>query len=566
MRETLRRSFRTKLLVSFLVLGILPLLLCTLLMLNTFRVSLTKNAAEAAAANLTKLQGKLDDCLSDCGWALDRLSEYETVRSAVESAAGNQEELVYRPIYDTAGTLLSNADFSVLDAAGKRLYTTAGNKAEKPLPTDWGGLRAAGEADGSVYYEVCSFDGAASNICLRAARAVRNGDDILGYVVAEMTADALSDLLTEPSGELLLLGRFWDVVWATPSIKAEETAAELRSRLLAGQSLGAETGEYSFYAARSEDTGLTLVLRQPKPVAGWVMQQLYLIAGAFILLCLILCVAVAMRLSRQFFEPVRALNDAMGRVEGGNLDVRVDSSGIDEMGQLAGRFDRMVDTLKTNLTESVERQRELKDTQIRMMQAQLNPHFLYNTLDTMKWMGKINQVPEVATISADLADILRTSISGEEFVSLAEELALLERYVEIQTIRFPGKFRFCTEIAPEALPVQVPKLMLQPLVENAIIHGFEDGSSGTVTVSAHLSGTELVVTVRDDGQGMPEESLRRFEERNPKQSGHLGLRNVDTILRLHYGQSCGLQFLPVKGRGTGIRIRLPIIREGGDSC
>lgn len=118
----------------------------------------------------------------------------------------------------------------------------------------------------------------------------------------------------------------------------------------------------------------------------------------------------------------------------------------DELGQLAGRFNRMVERLRAHLEESVRRRQELSDAQIRMMQAQLNPHFLYNTLDTVKWMGKINKVPEVATVAADLADILRSSISGGEFVTLGEELTTLDRYVEIQSIRFPGKFALVKDV------------------------------------------------------------------------------------------------------------------------
>ena len=254
----------------------------------------------------------------------------------------------------------------------------------------------------------------------------------------------------------------------------------------------------------------------------------------------------------------------MAAVEGGDLDVRVEVPGTDEMSQLAGRFNRMTERLKTNLTDSIRQQQELGDAQIRMMQAQLNPHFLYNTLDTLKWMGKIHHVPEVATISADLADILRRSISADEFVRLEDELRLLERYVEIQKIRFAGKFEFRAAMDEDLLDIPVPKLMLQPLVENAIIHGFEDGMPGEITVTAARAGDDLLLTVQDNGCGMSPESLRRFQEQTPPAGRHLGLHNVDAILRLNYGQERGLKFLPPPGgRGTCIRISIPITRQGG---
>lgn len=293
------------------------------------------------------------------------------------------------------------------------------------------------------------------------------------------------------------------------------------------------------------------------------MRLLYIVAALTILICLTLCAAVSMLISRQLFEPVRELNAAMGAVEEGKLDTRLDVRSTDELGQLAGRFNRMVERLRAHLDESVRRRQELSDAQIRMMQAQLNPHFLYNTLDTVKWMGKINQVPEVATVAADLADILRSSISGDEFVTLEQELLTLRRYVEIQSIRFPGKFTLETDVDEAALDVLVPKLMLQPIVENSIIHGFAD-SGGRIEVRARMSGEELEVTVQDDGCGMSEESLRRFREPGTDEKRHhLGLRNVDAILRLHYGEDHGLRFPPADGRGTCVEISLPARFEEG---
>ena len=149
-------------------------------------------------------------------------------------------------------------------------------------------------------------------------------------------------------------------------------------------------------------------------------------------------------------------------------------------------------------------------------------------------------------------------------MTLGEELTTLDRYVEIQSIRFPGKFRLEKDIDEAALDVQVPKLMLQPIVENAILHGFAD-TGGSIVVTARLGDTELELTVTDDGCGMSEESLRRFRE-GGRAGEHLGLRNVDAILRLHYGDAYGLRFPPVSGRGTCVAISLPAVRKEENEC
>ena len=173
----------------------------------------------------------------------------------------------------------------------------------------------------------------------------------------------------------------------------------------------------------------------------------------------------------------------------------------------------------------------------------------------------------MATISADLADILRSSITNDEFVPLEQELRLLDRYVEIQRIRFSGTFQLRTQVDDGLLDVLVPKLMLQPLVENAIIHGFEDSDGGEIVVSAREELGRLLITVSDDGRGMSEESLRNFQAQIlPGPGRHLGLHNVDAILRLHYGPDNGLRFVPTGGRGTCVRITLPITRREVPSC
>ena len=166
---------------------------------------------------------------------------------------------------------------------------------------------------------------------------------------------------------------------------------------------------------------------------------------------------MSLRLSRQMFYPIERLHSAIGEVVHNNLDVYVPPYQDDELGELAQRFNGMVVALKRNQEQLVENQRELNEAQIRMLQAQLNPHFLCNTLDTMKWISKINQVPQVALMSTDLADILRFCISPDEFVPLRREVEILRRYMEIQSIRLSGRCRFEVDLPPELEDCLVPR-------------------------------------------------------------------------------------------------------------
>ena len=254
----------------------------------------------------------------------------------------------------------------------------------------------------------------------------------------------------------------------------------------------------------------------------------------------------------------------MDQVVQNNLNVQVPPGRDDELGELARRFNGMVQALKRNQEELVENQRELNQAQIRMLQAQLNPHFLCNTLDTMKWISKINQVPQVALMSTSLADILRFCISPDEFVPLRREVQIVERYIEIQTIRMSGGFRFHADIPEELEDCLVPKMILQPIVENAILHGLEEKKDGLITVRAReRSDAMLELTVEDNGKGLPPEMEGAYAHRDRELSrGHLGLYNVDTILRKYYGEESGLYLsCGPSGQGAVISATLPLRRE-----
>lgn len=482
-------SFRQKLLTSFLAIGILPLLICTLLMLNIFRLSLTRSAADAAETQLDAMSGELSGLLSDCETVMEKLCAEPAVAAALDRSELD-EQRVYSVLYRAAAPVLGGASLSVYGADGRQLYSTSSQPASGSLSPRWGLLAAA--ADGGVVYRGASSK---SSACIQAACAVRRGSVPLGYVVADVTAAQLTALFDgqhTATSRLLLLDPFWDQVYASSDLPAKTLAARLRSQLLAGQALSDSHGAYDYFVRQEPRSGFCLVLQQPKPMTEGTAELMYLVAGLSLLLCLGLCVLASMRFSRQLFEPIRALNSAMREVEEGNLNVQLDNRRIDEMGQLSGRFNRMAQRLRQNLKDSLRQQRELNEAQIRMMQAQLNPHFLYNTLDTIKWMGKIHQAPEIATISADLADILRSSISADELVPLRQELRLVERYVEIQNIRFSGAFALTVEVDEPLRDVPVPKLMLQPLVENAILHGFRDRSGGEIRISAYRTEEDLI--------------------------------------------------------------------------
>ncbi len=522
-----------------------------------FDVRGEESLAGEAEEQLSALSASLSGLQEDCGAVIGQLTDSTVVRSALRRGGGNSRTL-YQVLSRAAAPMRDEVRMEVYDRDGLCCYTTSGLPGG-PLEVDWGILRAAGEAEGTVFR---TADGGG----LAAAQAVRNySGTVLGYVVAVVEQRGFESLFGgqyTAASEVLLLDRSWRPVYYSRPAQAAQTADALRRQLLEEGTLSGEREGYRFFARSHETAGLVLVLQQPRAFTPLVMGAIYLTGALMGALCLVLGLLSAWILSRYLSQPVHQLDEAMGEVERGRLDVRLETDRSDELGRLAGRFNHMAEEYLANLDRSVQRQRELNEARLRMMQAQLNPHFLYNTLDAVKWLGMAHQAPEVAGLATDLAAILRSSISGDEVVTLEEELELVDRYVNIQTIRFGDRFTCEVDVAERYQSCLVPKLALQPLVENAILHGVADREDGYIKIRAGEEEDMLLLYVSDNGCGIPPEVLERLNS-GPRQlpDGHLGLFNVDSILRLRYGEACGLSARSTPGEGSCVWLRMPLKRK-----
>jgi two-component system sensor histidine kinase YesM len=401
----------------------------------------------------------------------------------------------------------------------------------------------------------------------QAARGIYDSRGTLtGYLMAQVNQSSLESLMSglyDPTSHVLLLdARFRPVYQSLAALEGGVIDA-LRAQLMSGESLTGGGDEFLYYVEQEPISGFFLLLAQPKMFTADVMATFSLISWVIGLTCVLVCLWGALVLSRYLSKPVKDLSLAMRQVEGGDTNVRIATGGEDELGRLSASFNRMVAEYQANLIRSVQRQKELNDARIRMMQAQLNPHFLYNTLDTVKWLGITHHVPKAAALATDLAAILRKSVSESEFVTLETELELVEKYVNIQSIRFEDRFTCEMAVSDQYQSQLIPKLILQPLVENAIIHGLQDREEGFIKLWAEEQGTDLEIFVSDNGCGMPKELMEELGSGGKKPAeGHLGLYNVDSILKLYFGAEYGVRAVNVPEGGSRVSVRLPRRKEG----
>ena len=558
MREWIERSFRNRIFFTVLLVALVPLLLCDVLMTQMMIARSERALSVEAQEEMAVLGEQLDAVLDGSADAVTLLARSTVTRSALRRG-GDDSRTLYQLLHRDTVALRAYADFEIYDADGACLYTTA---AEQPAArsTDWGVLCAAQKENGTVLR--------AEDAALCGACAVRShGGETLGYVLFRLDGAGLSALfapLLRPSDDILLVDPTWRMVYSSQSVHAADTLSALRAQLLGGERLSGGQEDCGYYL-RAGTTGFSLILQQPRTYTAQAVRSIYLVAGVMGLLCLALCLAAAWLLSRHLSEPVGELDAAMRRVEGGDYNVHIESVRRDEMGRLAASFDRMTDEYRQNLARSVQRERELNETRLRMLQSQLNPHFLYNTLDCMKWLGVSGGVPQVAGLAADLAALLRAGISGSERITLEQELELVRRYLDIQEVRFGDRFVCEIDVDERFQHCIVPKLVLQPLVENAIIHGVADSDEGFIKLWAEEDGTDLLLKVSDNGSGIPDDVLRRLEHHEEGPGGHLGLNNVDRIVRLSYGEAYGLSAWRNGDGGSCVQLRLPL-EKGENAC
>lgn len=562
----MRVSFRGRLFAAFLIVSLIPLVISSALLLQVFHYRMTATSEREAQEYLDHALSAMDAAAEGFVRVRDALRENATLRAALTGGAVSSTR-VYNELFRATEDLRGYANFEIYDADGLFRWSTQSLPRIASLPTGWGALNAAAEGDGETIPFLPCEEGGNGPLLRGAAAICDSHDEIIGYLVIQMYDAhfrALYDGRYGAQNDLLLLSPYWHGVYATEAGLADTLAPQLRERLMSGATLNAADELFFYTVARQESTGFYLVLRQPEVLTQNTMRVLYTVTAFSALICVLISILMSFTYSQQISEPIRRLEGAFSRVELGDLDARVDNAGAesDELSRLGTQFNGMVEALSRNQEALLENQRALDETQIRMLQAQLNPHFLGNTLDTMKWISKINKVPQVATMSADLADILRFGISPDELVPLRRETEILERYIEIQRIRLSDGFTFTLDLPAELEDCVVPKMILQPLAENAILHGLEGVENGAVAVTAESDGETLRIRVADNGRGFPDGMTGAYRERNETLArGHLGLYNVDMILRKYYGEGSGLYLENPKAGGAVVTAVLPLRRE-----
>lgn len=309
------------------------------------------------------------------------------------------------------------------------------------------------------------------------------------------------------------------------------------------------------------------------PASYWLTAspQLFLFGLSLLLFSIFLMAFLNFRISARIADPIRRLEQSIKALEGGQEDVEIEEGGCYEIQHLSRSVRSMVSTMRHLMDDIIRQEGQKRRGELEVLQSQINPHFLYNTLDSVIWMVEAEQRAEAIQMVTSLARFFRISLSkGKSVIPLSDELDHARHYMNIQQIRFKNRFTTRIEARPGTEELYTLKLIVQPILENAIYHGMASAEDdGLIQVTAWREEDSLVIDVADNGLGMrPEVAAALLDEDRPevRTSGSgIGLRNVHRRIRLTFGPEYGLTIFSEPDEGTLVRIRLPALtREEAD--
>ncbi|MFB5674246.1 sensor histidine kinase [Paenibacillus terreus] len=305
------------------------------------------------------------------------------------------------------------------------------------------------------------------------------------------------------------------------------------------------------------------------------VRQIQFYVFCFLFAVCLIGISASLTLSRSIADPIRQLMARMRHAESGDLTIRNHSDRGDEIGMLERSFNRMLTQIHRLMSLNELKERQKREAELRSLQAHIKPHFLYNTLDTIHWMARKKGAEDVAEMVEALSRLFRIGLSkGEDIIRVQEEMEHIESYLRIQKTRYRDRLTCELDIADEIGSLYVLKLLLQPIVENAIYHGIKARRGpGVIRIEAKAANGRLLLAVTDNGAGMPEERLRELEGmlENPlraiegQEEGHggrsYGMLNVQARIRLAFGDEYGIRLESEPGQGTRVTIVHPLLHE-----
>ena len=284
------------------------------------------------------------------------------------------------------------------------------------------------------------------------------------------------------------------------------------------------------------------------------------------IVCILMVIMASIIITGRITKPITKLIKVMGTIEQGNFNEKLYNNSTEEIEVLSSRMDLMIDRINALNHDIYSYQIKSRDASIKALQAQINPHLLYNSLQSIKAMAVYGKTSEISKMVTLLGNLLRYAIyNSEELVAIADEVKHIREYLELQSFRYPGKFDYSIECSDELSQYKTLKLILQPIVENSVLHGLAEKENGIIQIKIEELDSIIQVQISDNGIGIEEEEVLRIMNyiNNPEHqdtSHSIGLKNVNERIQLKFGKPFGIQISSQENNGICIKVSIPIIK------
>ncbi len=571
-------KLKHRLLLIFLLVAIVPLLICNSLFLGVYKHNSQEKLRHSTNQMLCSLQQTSRTEIEKYIYLCGSISVNKEIQDKLIQQSGSHTPI--RPedisvVKQTVGQELNRhisppylKNIRILNTHGDELYDpgychlSPAQEQEVIVRCD-----AAAPMD---YWQFCRTNTNLNMLVfVRRINSAYNYTDHLGYIIMFVDESLFSDAIfgglnLGTDSSLTLLSKDGSVLSTTaayePGSRLDDTALidkisslSLSSKRAVSFDYNSANGKKMVSCIRLPHIDGLLMAEIPFSYIYNEYQQMYpLILGAMLVL-LIGSVGLIALLYGSVMQPVHQMEAFCDSFSSGNLSSRINDSASDEIGLLSQNINSMADKITTLMDHQKLEQKRKRKLELQMLQYQINPHFLFNSLNTLKWIAIINKIPVVSNGITALANLLKSTITkSEEQIPLREELQNLDCYFELQKLQYAGSFSVKYELDDTLLDCRLPRFLLQPLAENSILHGI--GSVPiTITIRCCREKDDLVIELEDTGKGFQEPSSNI---KSKKMTG-IGISNVDERLKLNFGPSYGLTIHSAPGQGTLCRIRIP---------
>ncbi|MCK0472368.1 sensor histidine kinase [Halalkalibacter sp. APA_J-10(15)] len=388
--------------------------------------------------------------------------------------------------------------------------------------------------------------------------------------------EAVRDVRLGKSGYLMVIDQEGETVYSPTQSNLDNLDISTTFSQNYGISLGNLNGEeYQFIYQKSTftDWNTVGVFSSDQSVAE--VQQILFYVITFVFFVCFVGITASYFLSHTISRPINQLMRAMQKAESGDLTSRYKAGGMDEVGRLGRSFNTMIEQIHKLISLTERQERKKREAELHSLQANIKPHFLYNTLDTIQWMARKKDAPDVADLVGSLSKLFRIGLSkGGTIIRLEDEMEHIKNYLQIQSVRYKNKLNYSLTVSPDLKHLSILKIVLQPIVENAIYHGIKERRGpGLITIEAKVEHEMLIIQIGDNGKGMTEETLLQLreslnsflgsteDEMESRLTTGYGVVNVHARLRLTFGDQYGVKIESELDKGTIVTIYHPVLEN-----